>query len=318
MIHLKGKKTMAAASLPSKKATCKDCEEVDDYYAMFNCDRCRKYSCTDCAIGRKLKPGSDKRFFDWFCTPCKYAIKTEKEEKKRKKEEKKKQASKSKKKKGESSKSKSSKKPRGDTSSDSDEGAAAAAAHCYMLGVESDSGDSESELEWDSEGNLPIQKAFCAECKKEGDYWVMFECHRCRRVYHPPCITPDGKEAVVMDHRYDSYVCPDCETLYALELFKRQMRASREESSSTQYEEEFGNIISCRTCNQKGNSWDMFECSECGGTHHPSCATQTVEANDNRFDCYECPKCIIKQVQAEVRAIKDLKSKAVRLGHERS
>jgi hypothetical protein len=82
-------------------------------------------------------------------------------------------------------------------------------AQCHMAGSATDSEDStpepedtESELEWDSEGNIPIKKALCEECDEVGDYWLMFECNRCQGVYHPPCITPDGKEAKVMDDRY--------------------------------------------------------------------------------------------------------------------
>jgi hypothetical protein len=137
-----------------------------------------------------------------------------------------------KKKKGENSKpyskskSTSSRKPKGD---DPDEGATGAAAHFYMIEVESDSYDGdESELDWDSEGNVPAKKALCAECEEEGDYWVMCECHRCVQVFHPPCVTPDGNEVVVMDDRYDSYVCPSCEVLYVREGSKRQKMNERD------------------------------------------------------------------------------------------
>lgn len=108
----------------------------------------------------------------------------------------------------------------------------------------------------------------------------MFECHRCTRVYHPPCITPDGKEAVVMDDRYDSYVCPDCEALYARENLAKQIKKSQEETPSSQDKDEFGNNVPCRKCDQKGNSWNMFECTECGGRYHLSCATPGGEAVD--------------------------------------
>jgi hypothetical protein len=80
---------------------------------------------------------------------------------------------------------------------------------------------------------------------------------------------------------------------------------------SSQDEDEFGYNTFCMVCNHKENSWDMFECVECGGLCHPLCATpggETVEVTDNRFDCYEYPKCILKQIQSNVRMIQDFRS----------
>ncbi|KAF3326978.1 hypothetical protein FCM35_KLT08608 [Carex littledalei] len=77
------------------------------------------------------------------------------------------------------------------------------------------------------------------------------------------------------------------------------------EVESEQEEFEFGYITHCGICDQKGNSWDMFECKECGSSHHPSCASPKAAIanhNDPRFDIYECPNCIYQQVQKEIRA----------------
>lgn len=67
-----------------------------------------------------------------------------------------------------------------------------------------------------------------------------------------------------MDDKYDSYVCPSCEALYAYEGSKRQVKVDQGEGSSAPYEEEFESIVSCCTCEEQGNSREIFECDECG------------------------------------------------------
>jgi hypothetical protein len=59
----------------------------------------------------------------------------------------------------------------------------------------------------------------------------------------------------------------------------------------------------------------MFECAECSENYHPRCSTpggERIEANDLRFDHYECKKCIIQQIQAQVTAIKEAKDEMIR------
>jgi hypothetical protein len=113
-----------------------------------------------------------------------------------------------------------------------------------------------------------------------------------------------------MDDRYDSYICPSCEALYAREDSKRSK--INQNDGPARYEEEFGSMISCNTCEVQGNSWNMFECAKCGSAHHPLCATpggEKVAANDVRFNQYECQKCIFKQVQIRANIMKKAQNK---------
>ena len=184
---------------------------------MIKCDQCLGCSCTHCVLKRNVAPGCDKKFHGWLCPSCKCAKKEARKEMTKRHRVRGKFA------KPEPSTSDSSRgsdgaadaqcpiTDYGTDSGSSNKGEETECQNCCIVETESDSYGEESEFECDSEGNLPFKKAFCAECKGEGSYWVMFECHRCNRVFHPPCITPDGREAVVMDDRYDSYVCFGCE-----------------------------------------------------------------------------------------------------------
>lgn len=151
---------------PVDRTKCMKCSTENDTYAMIKCDQCLKRSSTHRILGRNIAPGCDKKFHGRLCPSCK-CVKKEAQKKMKGRYRVKGRFPNP-----EPSISDSSRGSDGaadaqcpatdyDTDSgSSNKGDEAECQNCYMVEIKSDSHGEESELDYDSEGNLPVKKAF--------------------------------------------------------------------------------------------------------------------------------------------------------------